>query len=149
MASGNAPLFIALGALALSIGYIVWNERRMNAFLQGTKVTSLDDTLRHLALEIAWAKGEHHKKSAHLANIEGRLSRSIQKVETVRFNAFANSGGGQSFATAFLDEKGNGVVLSTLYQRERVSVFSKPIENYSSTFTLTPEEEEAIKLAHR
>ncbi len=144
MATLDAPFFIALCALILSVGYAIWNERRMNSFLQGVGSRTLEDTLRRHAEEIAWAKGEHDKKSAHLANIESRLARSIQKVETVRFNAFRDSGGGQSFATAFLNERGDGVVISTLYQRDRVSVFSKPVEHFSSTYTLTPEEREAI-----
>ncbi|MES2953113.1 MAG: DUF4446 family protein [Patescibacteria group bacterium] len=149
MAIQGTPFFLALCSLFVTIGYIVWNERRMRAFLQHMDARTLEDTLRKHASEIEWAKGEHDKKSAHLANIEARLGRSIQKVETVRFNAFRDSGGGQSFATAFLSERGNGVVISTLYQRDRVSVFSKPVENFASTYTLTPEEKEAIEGAQR
>ena len=44
-----------------------------------------------------------------------------------------------------LDEDGNGVVLSSLYSRERMSVFAKPIKNNKSEYELTAEEKEALK----
>lgn len=145
MASENIALFVAIASIVLSLGYMIWNERRMRLFLRAKGAESLADTLTAIEQELAWAKGEHAKKEAHLARVEGRLRRSIQKVDTIRFNAFGTAGGGQSFATVLLDETGNGVILSTLYHRDRVSVFSKPITSYTSTFALSPEEEEAIK----
>jgi hypothetical protein len=144
MASASAPFFIALLSLVLIIGYIAWNERRMRIFLRDTGAKNVSDTLRDLNRDVTWARTEHEKKSSHLAHIESRLARSIQKVETVRFNAFRDSGGGQSFATALLDESGNGIILSTLAHRDHVSIFSKPVENYVSPVALSPEETEAL-----
>ena len=67
----------------------------------------------------------------------------------VRFNPFSGdgSGGNQSFAAAFLDEKGSGVVLSSLYARDRVGLYAKPIEKGASSFELTKEEKEALERA--
>src|SRR6185369_13219155 len=78
----------------------------------------------------------------HFTNVEKRLNRSVQAVETLRFNPFKGTGdgGNQSFSTALINEKGDGVVLSSLYSRERVSVFSKPLETWKSEFELTEEE---------
>jgi hypothetical protein len=92
---------------------------------------------------------EHFKNEVetYLATVESRLRRSTQAVHTVRFNPFAGttgSGGNQSFATAFLDQHGNGVVISSLYARERMSVFAKPIKNGASEFELSDEERKAV-----
>ena len=89
--------------------------------------------------------GEYHA-TAPLA--EGRLRGSVQGIGVVRFNPFVSGqGGNQSFAAAFLDERGNGVVFSTLYSRDRVGVYAKPVENGASSFELTGEEKEAITKA--
>ena len=46
-----------------------------------------------------------------------------------------------------LNEEGDGVVFSSLYSRERMSVFAKPIKNNKSEYELTSEEKEALKKA--
>ena len=70
-------------------------------------------------------------------------------MHTVRFNPFkgTGAGGNQSFATALLNENGDGVVLSSLYSRERVSVYAKPVQKFSSEYELSGEEKQAIKSA--
>jgi hypothetical protein len=58
----------------------------------------------------------------------------------MRYKAFDASGSNQSFSIALVNEKGNGVVVSSLHSRDRMSTFAKPIENYESTYELTEEE---------
>ena len=62
-------------------------------------------------------------------SLQNLLENNIQNIEVVRFNPFKDEGmgGDQSFAISFLDKKGNGVIMSSLYSREKVSVFAKPI----------------------
>jgi len=84
----------------------------------------------------------------YLKAAEQRILRSTQAVGLVRFNPFRDSGnGGQSFAAAFIDEKGNGLIISSLYVRDSVSVYAKPLELFKSTFELTAEETEAVEKA--
>jgi hypothetical protein len=72
------------------------------------------------------------------------LRKSIRGLETIRFNPFPDQGSNQSFAISFQNEDGDGVVISSLYARERMSVFAKPIKKGSSTYELTDEEREVI-----
>lgn len=83
----------------------------------------------------------------YLETVELRLKRSVQGVETLRFNPFKGNGdgGNQSFSTAFIDEHGDGVVFSSLHSRERISIFSKALKNFSSEFELTEEEKHVIE----
>ena len=46
-----------------------------------------------------------------------------------------------------LNEEGDGVVLSSLYSRERMSIFAKPIKNNKSEYELSAEEKEVLKKA--
>jgi hypothetical protein len=79
--------------------------------------------------------------------INNKLKKSIRGLETIRFNPFSDQGSNQSFAIGMLDEEGNGVVLSSLYSRERMSIFAKPIKNNKSEYELSTEEKEALKKA--
>ena len=68
----------------------------------------------------------------------------LQKVGLVRYDAFANVGGEQSFSVALLDNEGNGVVLSGLYARNEVRVYAKPVVGGASPLALSDEERDAI-----
>jgi hypothetical protein len=96
--------------------------------------------------ELEKFRGEMEK---YLLTVEKRLRRSTQAVETVRFNAFrgAGEGGSQSFATAFVNEEGDGSVISSLYSRDRVSIFSKQIKKFDSDIELSEEERRAVSSA--
>lgn len=142
--STTVIIFLILIVIGL---YMARNERRMKLFLRDNKATNLSETLERLNSEILSLQTRSGDQEQKIKHLDGRVLKSIQKIETIRFNAFPDAGGGQSFATVLLDEGGNGVVLSSLYLRDRVSMFAKPIIAYTSTFTLTPEESQALEKA--
>ena len=65
----------------------------------------------------------------------------------MRFNPFKDVGGTQSFAVAIVNEEGDGVVFSSLYSRDRMSVFAKPISKGTSDVELTTEESTVVEEA--
>lgn len=75
------------------------------------------------------------------------LSKCIQKVGIVRYNAFKDTGSDLSFALALLDENNDGVVLNGIYSREISNIYAKPVENGKSNYTISEQEQEAINKA--
>ena len=73
--------------------------------------------------------------------------RSLRRVGLVRYQAYHDVGGDHSFALALLDQGGDGVVLNSLYHRDRCRVYAKPVSGWRSSITLTDEEREAIERA--
>ncbi len=111
------------------------------------KTKNLDDSFALLEKEITDFKKFRTIAEATFKSNDARLKKTVSGVETIRFNPFKGdgSGGNQSFATAFLNEEKNGVVISSMYSRDHVSVFSKPIKNMNSEQgELTAEEKEAL-----
>ncbi len=88
---------------------------------------------------------------AHLADVYGavlrRMAGAVQHVGVVRYDAFKEIGGRMSFSVALLDDRGNGLVLTSIYGRSESRTYAKPIIERASTYDLSPEEREAIKLA--
>jgi uncharacterized protein DUF4446 len=74
-------------------------------------------------------------------------AQALQQVGLVRYQAYHDVGGDHSFALALLDAAGTGVVLNSLYHRDRCRVYAKPIRDWQSGITLTDEEKEAIERA--
>jgi len=81
------------------------------------------------------------------AKLELRSRGSLQHIGLVRFNPFEDTGSDQSFAIALLDERHDGIVLSSLHGRTNTRVFAKPVENGISRHTLSDEESRAITIA--
>ena len=141
--------FFVLNAISILLIFfwIITTEKRLKRFFVGKKAKDLEDTIVSLQNDIAELKKSKESMSTGISNINTKLKKSIRGLETIRFNPFPDQGSNQSFAISMLNEDGDGVVLSSLYARERMSVFAKPVKNSKSEYELTEEEKEAIKKA--
>ncbi len=150
---------ITLQILAIILSFIVavfgiWLfivERRLRKLLSGKNAQSLEGVISALGDDVRALENFRAETKVYLATSETRLRRSIQGVQTIRFNAFQGNGegGNQSFAVALLSENGDGTVVSSIYARDRQSVFAKPIKNFSSEIEMTAEEQDAVARARR
>lgn len=85
--------------------------------------------------------------SQEIKKIKEKNKFSVQKVGMVRFNPFGEVGSNQSFSVALLNEENNGVVITSLYNREGNRIYGKPINKGSSPYSLSKEELIAIEKA--
>jgi len=141
--------FFVLVGIILLIGAIwaIVNEKRLKRFFLGKKAQNLEDTIIMLENEIAQLSKAKNNMEKEITAINSKLKKSIRGLETIRFNPFPDQGSNQSFAIGMVNEEGDGLVISSLYSRERMSVFAKPIKNGKSEYELTTEEKEALTKA--
>lgn len=139
-------IIAAAGLFFLAI-WILSIESRLKKIFRGKKAENLEGLIGGISAELEKINISQKDTEKYLGNVEKRLKNSVQRVGVLRFNPFGDSGSNQSFAIAFLDEKGNGVVVSSLYSREKVNTYAKPIKNYESEYSLSEEEKQAIKTA--
>lgn len=147
--SNEIMLFVLLFAIVVALAWIIKLEIRISRILGGKNSKDFENVIRTVHSEIKNTDIWKKDMEKYLESVEHRLRKSIQTVNTVRFNPFKSSsiGGNQSFAIALLDENKNGVVISSLFSRDRTNVFAKPIVNLESEYELTEEEKDAIKQA--
>lgn len=140
-----AIIILSLVCIVLLILVIIMHIK-LKRFLVGIDSKHIGDSLTSVSSDLQDLQAFKKDLESYLTTVEKRLKKSVQSVHTVRFNPFKGNGGGgnQSFATAFLTEEGDGVVVSSLYSRENVSVYSKPINKHRSEYELSDEEREAI-----
>jgi hypothetical protein len=108
---------------------------------------SLGDVLEAHVGKVAEVRDRLGELDRLHAELERRSQTSIQHIGLVRFNPFEDTGSDQSFAIALLDERRDGVVLSSLHGRNNTRVFAKPVSGGSSSHTLSDEEAQAIRIA--
>ncbi|OGI72418.1 hypothetical protein A3J61_00370 [Candidatus Nomurabacteria bacterium RIFCSPHIGHO2_02_FULL_38_15] len=138
-------IIIAIGTVAvltLILHLILYV--RLKKLFKGGQPKSIDEILTayRVAIEDLYENFDQNKKV--LSDHENRIKKSITTPKTIRFNAWGDVSGNQSFTTRLLDENGNGVIVSTLYAREKTSVFAKPVNNWSTEQELSDEEKELL-----
>jgi hypothetical protein len=72
----------------------------------------------------------------------------LQRLGFRRYNPFTDTGGDQSFSAAFLDENGDGIMISSLHSRENTRLYAKKVDKGKVVSqALSKEEQEVINEA--
>jgi hypothetical protein len=151
--SGPVALGLTLGLLALSVAFVVHASsaaafrRKWDKSLESTEGSSLEDALeralagqRRLDEALAEALGR-------IQALETKMKTSKRYVGLVRYDAFEDVGGSQSFSLAVYDEEGNGAVVTSQVGREVCRVYGKQLVKGQAEVLLSQEEERAIEAA--
>jgi len=85
--------------------------------------------------------------SAHEPSAAGVDPMALRHAAVVRYDAFGDMGGRLSFSAALYDDRGNGLVISSINGRSETRTYAKALVDLRSEHTLSPEEQEAIRLA--
>jgi hypothetical protein len=118
-------------------------QRYQNATVSGDEA-DLAIALDNLAARLSDTNARTERLVARAEQADAALIKTIQGVGLVRFRAFQDTGGDQSFALALTDGEGNGVVVSSLHGREAMRLYAKPVQGWHSTKALSDEEEQAL-----
>lgn len=115
-------LVVALVALGLTL-----QARRRTT---GDGVDALPEDVQGLRQEVAALRREGADALRHLA--------------VVRYDAFDDMGGHLSWSVALLDDRGDGVVLTSIHGRSDARTYAKSIGGWRCEQQLSPEELDAI-----
>ncbi|GGA47294.1 DUF4446 family protein [Paenibacillus physcomitrellae] len=151
-------LFVLIGGLAvLVLWLLIWNfvqgaklrkmRRKYEMMMKGTGVEDLESLLVNLKVQLDEVEDEHEKQQRQLQQLEAIIPKQKAKIGIKRYNAYAETGSDLSFSIAIINEMKDGVVLTGLFNREGSYVYAKPLKQGESTYSLSPEEREAIILA--
>ncbi|MCX7642266.1 MAG: DUF4446 family protein [Armatimonadetes bacterium] len=138
--------FLTIWVLALSLK-LNRLMRLLNRLVPEGSKRSLDQLLEQLLIK-------QEENRTLLASVETRVEKlhsllqgCLQRVGLVRFDAFEDVAGQQSFSVALLDNQGNGVVITSLFGRTESRCYAKPVIQGNSPHRLSEEETAAIRQA--
>ncbi|MBX6350874.1 MAG: DUF4446 family protein [Clostridia bacterium] len=151
LASASA---LALALVAALLALAAWVRasrlfRRVRRALAGTGADAPDliAVLDRLATRLADCEAAIAELGAGQEVLRTDVGRRLRAPGVVRFDAFEGIGGALSYAVAFVDANGDGVVLSAIQGREATRVYAKPLSAWRSPQPLSPEEQAALKAA--
>lgn len=140
-------VILLIGFLAVLVGNIKLNKRYKNFMKKIGNGKNIEEDLEKFMHKVSKVEAQNAEILSFCKNLDDDVSKCIQKVGIVRYNAFRNTGSDLSFAAALLDENNNGIVFNGIYSREMSNIYAKPVENGNSKYTLSEEETQAIEKA--
>jgi len=119
-----------------------WSE-----VLRGSRGESLEKLLHETLRENGALRERLDRAEARLTEIEKHGEKSKRHLGLVRYDAFEDVGGNQSFALALYDDNGDGAILNGLIGRADCRIYCKPLAGGRSDRNLSQEERRAISEA--
>ena len=146
--AGMGILMVIMYAFILNLYMDVRRmKKRYKKMMTGVESGNLERMLIGHIDEVQRVKEQNTALEVENKKISDLLQQALTRVGMVRFRAFEDMGGDLSYAVAMLDSHNNGVILSSVFGREGSQAYAKPIENGSSTYKLTEDEQQALREA--
>jgi hypothetical protein len=142
--------FILLSIILIILFFNFISRRKMQKRIESIPGLELNDKIFS---DIKKINDQLDIFSVHKTNAERNfqnISRAFDNVKIVKskkYNPYADMGvgGNQSFSLALINRKGDGVILTSLYSRDRTRVLLKEINSFEPNQELTPEEREVLR----
>ena len=151
--TGELMVFL-LGCTIFMVGWLIVLSRRLKqlqskwgSLMRGAAGESIEQLLQRHLEENALILRDVSNLNGRASQLEQLALSAKRYVGLVRYDAFADVSGAQSFALALYDEGGNGAVLNSIVGRNDCRVYCKPLVRGSSERTLSQEEQRAIREA--
>jgi hypothetical protein len=145
----------AVAAVALILGAVLLVKLRQ---LQRDQRTVLGDRREDLVAHAAslqrrfealhdYVEDEAGRMHERMEAAERRLDGAVAYRSLVRYDAYGEMSGRQSTSIALLDATRSGIVLSSIHHRDQARLYAKQVYEGRSELELSPEEEDALRLA--
>lgn len=140
--------FVLLIAFLVTVAKVSKLNKKYKEFMQKLgNGKNIEEDLENYMYRVDRVEKQNGEINGIIKGMNKNLEKCVQKIGIVRYNAFKDVGSDLSFTLAMLDENNDGVVLNGIYSREMSNIYAKPVEKGKSTYTLSEEEQEAIKKA--
>ncbi len=154
---GIDPAYIIIGLAAITLIMIVLYicvllkmkklYKTYDKFMRGKDAESLEEAILKQFDQIEKLEKSDEEKKEKIDQIFETLESVYQKIGLVKYDAFREMSGKLSYTFALLDQKNNGIIISSMYSREGCYSYAKEIIRGESYINLSEEEKEALKNA--
>ncbi|HZU60758.1 MAG TPA: DUF4446 family protein [Solirubrobacteraceae bacterium] len=142
-----AIALICCAVLAMRLRRIRINQQAVMGDGQLDLVTHAATLQRQFEALHQYVEDAASQLNSRLGLAEQRLDGTVAYRALVRYDAYGEMSGRQSTSIALLDAHRSGLVLSSIHHRDQARLYAKEIRHGQPEFELSPEENEAIRLA--
>lgn len=136
--------FALIFGLNTRLGYI---RKTLRTLLTGPNGDDLEGMLRRCLEESGKALQRGDELENRLSTLGLQMQGCVQRVGLVRYDAYGDVSGKQSFSIALLDGRDNGALITGLFGRNDGRCYGKAIVQGQTEQGLTDEEAAALRMA--
>lgn len=134
------------------VGLTLWSRyralnRRLHQLTAGASGVSLERVLLDHLARVEAVDTRQNQIEQRIDQLEAQIPHCLQQVGLVRYDAFEDVGGQQSFSLALVDARQTGIVLTSVYTRSDVRVYAKALKEGVPSHPLSDEEKQALREA--
>ncbi len=133
--------------LAFTIRQLMTITRKYYVVMSGKKGMDLESIILTRFNEMDKVKANAKKVTKEHRTFKAHLDSCYDKMGMLKYNAFPDMAGEQSFSLALLNEENSGVILSAIHTRDGCYTYLKEIIKGESYIVLSEEEKQALKKA--
>ena len=119
--------------------------KRITALTRGVNKDNLEELLVDCISRLEHSERRLDGVEQATGVLQAQIPGCIQRVGLVRYDAFEDVGGQQSYSVALLDASGDGVVLTSVFSRMDIRVYAKAVKGGRASHPLSGEEAQAIR----
>lgn len=136
---------LLFGCLALLLRMLRL-QRRIHGMTRGIE-GNLEEMLRAHLDTVQGTSRRMDVLEQTVAVLQSQMPACLRHAHLIRYDAFEDVGGEQSFSLALLDAVGSGLVLTSVYSRNDVRVYAKSIQAGNASHALSQDEERLLRQA--
>ena len=136
--------FLLLAGVAAALRLRRLNAR-LNALTRGGDDHNLEQILTAHLDKVEQTQHNLTTLEQAVGVLQAQLPGCLQQVHLLRYDAFEDVGGEQSFSLALLNAQGDGLMLTSVYSRMDARVYAKAIQEGRSSHVLSQEEERVLR----
>jgi len=143
----SASIFFAIAVFWLIVltFLLVRTMLHYNRLTADVSKKDLISSLNHLISTLDQNSDDIKSLQERLTVEVSENKKHLQRVGFRRYNPFTDTGGDQSFSVVFLDDNGDGIMISSLHSRENTRLYAKKVEGGKViNQALSKEEQEVI-----
>ncbi len=141
---------LVVGAYLFLLYLVMRQKRNMSAIdelLKGSDGSRLEPLLVEHMRSKAALQSNCDELRKRVDDLEREALRQVGNIGIIRYNAFEEVGGDQSFVLALINEVGDGVVVNSITARSQTKVYAKVLRKGVCEQPLSPEEAQALNKA--
>jgi len=124
-------------------------SKLMRSLFTGPSGEDLEAMLRRCLNESSYALQRCDQLDGRVIALVEQVQGCVQFVGLVRYDAFGDASGQQSFSLAMLDGHQNGAIITALFGRQDSRCYGKSVAGGKTQQMLTEEETDALQIALR
>ena len=147
-----AMVGIVVGVVGVVLAVLAWFrlarlQRSYDLLAVSEGRESYVDVLARTREEFGELTLDVHELNKRVDGVRADLNLALRHVSVVRYDAYGDMAGRYSFSAALLDDTGDGLIITSIHGRQETRSYLKGIAQGRPDIPLSPEEEEAVKMA--